>query len=96
MSSNAITSSNALSSEKAVSDSTSFVELLLGHTVEFGMSRVSSGRVHEMQQLGYFGSSVGHVSGAEEIPELEGELVVFKVFLMPSFDCLFTVLLLKF
>jgi hypothetical protein len=33
-----------------------------------------------MQQLGYFGDSVGRVPGAEEIPEPEGELVVFEAF----------------
>jgi hypothetical protein len=30
--------------------------------------------------LGYFGNGVGRVSGAEEIPEPEGELVVFEAF----------------
>jgi hypothetical protein len=33
-----------------------------------------------MQQLGYFGSSVGYAPGAEEILEPQGELVVFKGF----------------
>jgi hypothetical protein len=33
-----------------------------------------------MQQLGYFGDGVGRVPGAEEIPEPEGELVVFEAF----------------
>jgi hypothetical protein len=33
-----------------------------------------------MQQLGYFGNGVGRVPGAEEIPEPEGELVVFEAF----------------
>jgi hypothetical protein len=33
-----------------------------------------------MQRLGYFGDSVGRVPGAEEIPEPEGELVVFEAF----------------
>jgi hypothetical protein len=32
-----------------------------------------------MQQLGYFGSGVGRVPGAEDVPEPEGELVVFEV-----------------
>jgi hypothetical protein len=48
--------------------------------VEFGTSRISSVCVQEMQQLGYFGDGVGRVSGAEEIPEPEGELVVFEAF----------------
>jgi hypothetical protein len=33
-----------------------------------------------MQQLGYFGSGVGRVLGAEEVPEPQGELVVFEAF----------------
>jgi hypothetical protein len=56
------------------------VELHLGHTVEFGVSRISSVRVQDMQQLGYFGNGVGRVPGAEEIPEPEGEIVVFEAF----------------
>jgi hypothetical protein len=48
--------------------------------VEFGVSRISSVHVQDMQQLGYFGNGVGHVPGAEEIPEPEGELVVFEAF----------------
>jgi hypothetical protein len=55
-------------------------ELHPGDTVEFGMSRISSVRVQDMQQLGYFGSGVGRVPGAEEVPELEGELVIFEAF----------------
>jgi hypothetical protein len=56
------------------------VELQPGHTVEFGVSRISSVRVQDMQQLGYFGNGVGRVLRAEEIPEPEGELVVFEAF----------------
>jgi hypothetical protein len=55
-------------------------ELHPGDTVEFGVSRISSVRVQDMQQLGYFGSGVGRVPGAEEVPEPEGELVMFEVF----------------
>jgi hypothetical protein len=55
-------------------------ELQLGHTMEFDTSRISSVCVQEMQQLGYFGDGVGRVLGAEEIPELEGKLVVFEAF----------------
>jgi hypothetical protein len=33
-----------------------------------------------MQRLGYFGDGVGRAPGAEEIPEPEGELVVFEAF----------------
>jgi hypothetical protein len=45
--------------------------------VEFGVLRMSSVRVQDMQQLGYFSGGVGRVPGAEEVPEPEGELVVF-------------------
>jgi hypothetical protein len=55
-------------------------ELHPGDTVEFGVSWISSVRVQDMQQLGYFGSGVGRVPGAEEVPEPEGELVVFEAF----------------
>jgi hypothetical protein len=73
-------SSSALSSEKTVSDPASIAELLSEHTVEFGMSQISSGRVHEMQRLGCFGGGVGRAPGAEEVPEPEGELVVIEAF----------------
>ena len=33
-----------------------------------------------MQHLGYFRNGVGRAPGAEDVPELEGELVVFKEF----------------
>jgi hypothetical protein len=44
------------------------------------MLRISSGRVHEMEHLGYFVGDVGRVLGAEEVPEPEGDLVVFETF----------------
>ena len=46
--------------------------------VEFGVSQMSSVRVQDMQQLGYFDGGVGRVPGAEEVPEPEGELIVFE------------------
>jgi hypothetical protein len=55
-------------------------ELHPGDTVEFDVSRMSSGHVQDMQQLGYFGGGVGRVPRAEEVPEPEGELVVFEAF----------------
>jgi hypothetical protein len=75
----AIASSSAPSSEKTVRDST-VVDLLPGHTVEFGTSRVYSGRVQKMHRLGYFGHDVGHTPRVEEVPEPKGELVVFETF----------------
>jgi hypothetical protein len=55
-------------------------ELRAGDTVEFGVSRMSLVRVQDMQQLGYFGGGVARVPGMEEVPEPEGELVVFEAF----------------
>jgi hypothetical protein len=59
-------------------------ELQPGDTMEFGVSRMSSVHVQDMQQLGYFGSGVGRVPGAEEVPEPEGELVVSEAFFAAS------------
>jgi hypothetical protein len=55
-------------------------ELCAGDTVDFGVSRMSSVRVQYMLQLGYFGGEVARVPGTEEVPEPEGELVVFEAF----------------
>jgi hypothetical protein len=67
------------SSEETLSN-VAVEELRPGDTVEFGASRMSSVLVHDMQQLGYFGGGVARVPGAEEVPEPEGELVVFEAF----------------
>jgi hypothetical protein len=83
MSSSSSSAANALSADSSSEDTLSdlaAMELQPGHTVEFGVSRISSVRVQDMQQLGYFGNGVGHVPGVEEIPEPEGELVVFEAF----------------
>jgi hypothetical protein len=55
-------------------------ELRTGDTVEFGVSWMFLVRVQDMQQLGYFGGGVARVPVAEEVPEPEGELVVFEAF----------------
>jgi hypothetical protein len=55
-------------------------ELRASDTVDFGVSRMSSVRVQDMQQLGYFGGGVARVPGTEEVPKPEGELVVFEAF----------------
>jgi hypothetical protein len=55
-------------------------ELRAGGTVDFGVSRMSSVRMQDMQRLGYFGGGVARVPGMEEVPEPEGELVVFEAF----------------
>jgi hypothetical protein len=86
MSSSSATSASLVvpSSEGTLSD-LAVMELQPGHIVKFGTSRISSVRVLEMQRLGYFGDSVGRALGAEEVPEPEGELVVFEAFLSPVF-----------
>jgi hypothetical protein len=53
-------------------------DLRAGDSVDFGVSRMSSVRVQDMQRLGYFGGGVARVPGMEEVPEPEGELVVFE------------------
>ena len=55
-------------------------ELRAGDSVEFGVSRMTSGRIEDMQRLGYFGDGVARAPGTEEVPEPEGELVVFEAF----------------
>jgi hypothetical protein len=76
----ATASSTVPSSEKTISDPATVVELQHVHTVEFGTLRIYSGHVLEMQRLGYFGNEVGRAPGAEDVPEPEGELVVFEAF----------------
>jgi hypothetical protein len=79
-SSSATNTPPADSSSKDTLSDLAAAELQLGHTVEFGVSRISSVHVQDMQQLGYFGNGVGRVPRAEEVPEPEGELVVFEAF----------------
>jgi hypothetical protein len=55
-------------------------ELRADDSVDFGVSRMSSVRVQDMQRLGYFGGGVARAPGTEEVPEPEGELVVFEAF----------------
>jgi hypothetical protein len=75
-----------LSSEKTLSDS-AMADLQPSHTVEFGTSRIFSGRVLEMQRIRYFGNGVGRALGAKDVPEPEGELVVFEAFSLLVFAC---------
>jgi hypothetical protein len=69
----------AASSEETLS-SLMAEELRAGDSVDFGVSRMSSARVQDMQRLGYFGGGVARAPGTEEVPEPEGELVVFEAF----------------
>jgi hypothetical protein len=82
-SSAAATPSADASSEETLSN-VAVEELHAGDTVEFSVSRMSSVRVQDMQQLGYFGGGVARVPGVEEVPEPEGELVVFEAFFAAS------------
>jgi hypothetical protein len=75
-----VSASSADSSSEDTLSYLAVLELQPGHTVEFGTSRISSVCVQEMQRLGYFGDGVGRVLGVEEIPEPEGELVMFEAF----------------
>jgi hypothetical protein len=79
-SSSAATTPTAEASSEDLSGTTTAAELQSGDMVEFGVSRMSLVHVQDMQQLGYFGGGVGRVPGAEEVPEPEGELVVFEAF----------------
>jgi hypothetical protein len=79
-SSSATTTPTAEASSEDTSGTVVAEELRPGDMVEFGVSRMSSVREQDMQQLGYFGGGVGRVTGAEEVPEPEGELVVFEAF----------------
>jgi hypothetical protein len=79
-SSSVATSPTTEASSEDTSCTVAAAELQPGDTVEFGVSRMSSVRVQDMQQLGYFGVGVGRVPRAEEVPEPEGELVVFEAF----------------
>jgi hypothetical protein len=84
-SSSAASASLAAPSSKETLSDLAVMELQPGHTMEFGTLRISSVHVPKMQRLGYFGNSVGRAPGAEEVPEPEGELIVFEAFLLPVF-----------
>jgi hypothetical protein len=79
-SSSVATTPTAEASSEDLSGTVAAAELWPGDMVEFGVSRMSLVRVQDMQRLGYFGDGVGRVPGAEEVPEPEGELVVFEAF----------------
>jgi hypothetical protein len=79
-SSSAATTPTAEASSEDLSGTEAMAELRPGDTVEFSVSQMSLVRVQDMQRLGYFGGGVGRVPGVEEVPEPEGELVVFEAF----------------
>jgi hypothetical protein len=83
MSSSSSSAANTPPADASSEDTLSNVaamELHPGDTVEFGVSRISSVRVQDMQQLGYFSSGVRRVPGVKEVPKPEGELIVFEAF----------------
>jgi hypothetical protein len=79
-SSSAVATPSADASSEGTPSNVAEEELRAGDTVDFAASWMSSVRVQDMQQLGYFGGGVARVPGAEEVPESEGELVVFEAF----------------
>ena len=79
-SSSAATTPPADASSEETLSTMAVEELRAGDTVDFGVSWMSSVCVQDMQQLGYFGGGVARVPGTEEVPEPEGELVVFEAF----------------
>jgi hypothetical protein len=83
MSSSSSSAANTPPADTSSEDTLSNVaaaELHPGDTLEFDVFRISSVRVQDMQQLGYFGSGVGRVPGVEEVLEPKGELIVFEAF----------------
>jgi hypothetical protein len=66
-------------------------ELRAGDTVEFGISRMSSVRVQDMQQLGYFGGGVARVLGRRRSPSQKASWLSSRrssplVFVCPRID----------
>jgi hypothetical protein len=62
-------------------------ELRTGDTVEFGMSQMSSVRVHDMQQLGYFGGGVARVPGQRRSPSRKASWSSSRLFSPLAFVC---------
>jgi hypothetical protein len=63
-------------------------ELHPGDTVEFGVSRISSVHVQDMQQLGYFDSGVGRVPGRRRSSSQKASWSFFRLFSPLAFVCL--------
>ena len=70
-------------------------ELRAGDTVDFGVSRMSSVRVQDMQRLGYFGGGVARVPGTEEAPSRKASWLCSRRSSPPVSACLRTDLLEK-
>jgi hypothetical protein len=91
-SSAAATPSADASSEETLS-TVAAEELRDGDTVDFGVSRMSSVRVQDMQQLGYFGGGVARVPGRS--PSRKASWLCSRRSLPLVFACLRTDLLEK-
>jgi hypothetical protein len=63
-------------------------ELRAGDTVDFGVSRMSSVRVQDMQQLGYFGGGVARVPGRRRSPSQKASWLSSRRSLPLVFACL--------
>jgi hypothetical protein len=66
------------------------VELLSGHTVQFGTSRVYSKCVQETQRLGYFVNGVGRAPGPKRSESRRVNWLCSKCFSLLDFACLHT------
>jgi hypothetical protein len=78
----------AASSEETLSSL--MAALRAGDSVDFGVSRMSSARVEDMQRLGYFGGGVGRALGTEEVPEPEASWLFSRRSSPPVSACLHT------
>jgi hypothetical protein len=85
-SSAAATPSAGASSEETLS-TVAAEELRAGDTVEFGVSRMSSVRVQDMQQLGYFGGGVAVSRGRRRSPSQKANWLCSRLFSLPDFVC---------
>jgi hypothetical protein len=65
-------------------------ELRAGDMVFFGVSRMSSVRVQDMQQLGYFGGGVARVLGRRRSPSRKASWLCSRRSLPLVFACLCT------
>ena len=77
----------AASSEEMLS-SLMAEELRADDSIDFGVSRMSSVRVQDMQQLGYFGSGVGRVPGRRRSPSQKASWSFLRLFSPLAFVCL--------
>jgi hypothetical protein len=85
-SSDAATPSVDTSTEETLSN-VAVEELRAGDTVEFGVSRMSSVRVQDMQQLGYVGGGVARVPGRRRSPSQKASWLSSRLSSPLAFVC---------